>query len=41
MVRAAPEFGVGKDVSWLLTDFNNVTLGALAGMKKLTARKKK
>jgi hypothetical protein len=25
----------------LLTDFNNVTPGALAGMKKLTARKKK
>jgi tripartite-type tricarboxylate transporter receptor subunit TctC len=41
MVRSAPEFGVGKDVSWLLTDFNNVTPGALAGMKKLTARKKK
>lgn len=41
MVRSAPDFGVGEDVSWLLTDFSKVSPGALAGMKKLTARKKK
>jgi len=41
MVRSAPDFGVGEEVSWLLTDFDKVSPEALAGMKKLTARKKK
>ena len=41
MVRSAPDFGVGKEVSWLLTDFDKISPEALAGMKKLTARKKK
>jgi tripartite-type tricarboxylate transporter receptor subunit TctC len=40
-VKSAPKFGVGEEVSWLLTDFDKVSPGALAGMKKLTARKKK
>ena len=36
-----PDFGVGKEVEWLLTEFRNITPGALAGLKKLTAKKKK
>ncbi len=36
-----PNFGVGKEVDWILKEFRNVTPGALAGLKKLTAKKKK
>jgi hypothetical protein len=36
-----PDFGVGKEVDWLLKEFNNITPAALAGLKKLTAAKKK
>ena len=41
MLKSAPEFEVGEEISWLLTDFNKISPAALAGMKKLTARKKK
>ena len=36
-----PSFGVGKEVEWILTEFRNITPQALAGLKALTAKKKK
>lgn len=36
-----PSFGVGEEVNWLLSEFRNISPGALAGLKKLTAKKKK
>jgi len=39
--KIAPNFGVGNEVSWLLTEWNNISPAALSGLKKLTAKKKK
>ncbi len=39
--KKKPDFGVGEEVSWLLTEFLNISPEAKAGLKKLTARKKK
>ena len=36
-----PDFGVGEEVDWLLTEWRNISPTALAGLKKLTAGKKK
>jgi tripartite-type tricarboxylate transporter receptor subunit TctC len=36
-----PNFGVGKDVGWLLNEWQNISPAALAGLKKLTTSKKK
>ena len=39
--KTDPNFGVGEEVDWLLKEFNNISPAALAGLKKLTASKKK
>ena len=36
-----PQFGVGKEVEWLLTGFQKITPGGIAGLKSLTKKKKK
>jgi tripartite-type tricarboxylate transporter receptor subunit TctC len=36
-----PDFGVGKEVEWILSEFRNITPGALTGLKALTAKKKR
>ena len=36
-----PQFGVGSEVEWLLTGFQKITPGALAGLRELTKKKKK
>lgn len=37
----APNFGVGDEVSWMLTEFRNISPDALAGLKALTAKRKR
>ncbi|MBT4589926.1 MAG: hypothetical protein HOG95_11450 [Rhodospirillaceae bacterium] len=36
-----PQFGVGKEVDWLLTEFTKISPGAIAGLRSLTKKKKK
>ncbi len=39
--KTDPNFGVGKEVGWLLNEWQNISPAALTGLKKLTASKKK
>lgn len=39
--KTDPNFGVGKEVNWLLNEWQNISPAALAGLKQLTASKKK
>jgi hypothetical protein len=36
-----PQFGVGSEVEWLLTSFQKITPGGIAGLRQLTKKKKK
>lgn len=40
-LKAAPNFVVGKDAEYLLTDYDKVSPAAVEGLKKLTSRKRK
>jgi hypothetical protein len=39
--KADPQFGVGKEVEWILTEWSKISPEAKAGLKALTAKKKK
>tara|TARA_B100000315_G_scaffold259597_1_gene316252 strand:- start:2121 stop:3203 length:1083 start_codon:yes stop_codon:yes gene_type:complete len=39
--KADPNFGVGKEVEWILTEWRKISPEAKAGLKALTAKKKK
>jgi tripartite-type tricarboxylate transporter receptor subunit TctC len=40
-LKSDPDFGVGKEVQWVLSDYTKVSPGAVAGLKQLTKKKKK